>query len=136
MLTYTRGPDFEFTHFVSVGDTTIDNWLETVRNYCEEGVAKLELYDYRQQTNLFTNDEIDRIIELVIEVQKLRPPEGKTAILVNKEAMFGLARMYDSKAKIHGVLLETEIFYEQHEAFEWLGQGVAQYVWNLHATIT
>ena len=125
MLTYTRHPDLDFTHFVSTGDTTIENWLETVQRYGGEGMTTRELYDLRQHTNLFTNEEIGEIISLALKNKPLHKPGRKTAIVVDSPSQFGLSRMYGLKSEVEGVLTRTKVFYTMGEAVAWLGNDVA-----------
>jgi hypothetical protein len=63
MMTYTRHSEHDFTLIVSKGDTTIDEWLNTLAQYSAEGISRLELYDLREHTNLFSNDEIEMILD-------------------------------------------------------------------------
>ena len=126
MLTYTRHPDLDFTRFFSEGETTIENWLETVQRYGKEGMTTRALYDLRQQTNLFTNEEVGSILHQTVKDQGLRPPNGKTAVLVDEAAKFGISRMYELQAELEGVSSNTQVFYSLDEALEWLGQDVAQ----------
>jgi len=128
MLSYKRYPDFNFTHFVSEGETTIENWLETVRRYGRDGMTTRELYDLRQQTNIFTNDEIGLILKKTMRDQALRPPTGRTAVIVDKAIKYGLSRMYGIQAEISGVSSKTEVFYQLDEAIEWLGEDIARCV--------
>jgi hypothetical protein len=128
MLTYSRHSELDFTRFVSVGGTTIDNWLETVMAYGEEGMTSRELYDLRQHTNLFTNEEIGEILNLALKNKPLHKPNRKTALLVDNPSQFGLSRMYELKSEVEGVLTRTRVFYKLDDAIDWLGKDVAQCV--------
>lgn len=126
MITYTRFPKSDFTLFVSKGDTTIEQWLDMVRLYRSEGLTRLELYDLRLHTNLFSNDEIDQIMSLSLSMDSKHPrPSGvKTAILVKEVVQYGLSRMYEMKANVSGVEPEVQAFYDITEAADWLGEQV------------
>jgi hypothetical protein len=124
MLSYTRYPDLDFTYFVSEGETTIEEWLETVRRYGRDGMTTRELYDLRPQTNIFTNDEVGMILQKTMRDQALRLPTGRTAVIVDKAIKFGLSRMYGIQAEISGVSSNTEVFYKLEDATEWLGDDV------------
>ena len=128
MLSYTRYPDLDFTWFVSEGETTIENWIDTVHTYGKEGMTLLELYDLTRQTNLFAVEEIGKILELTLETQSLRPLNGKTAVLVDEVVKFGLSRMYEMQADAEGVSSNTQVFYHLEAAASWLGDDVAQLV--------
>jgi hypothetical protein len=73
MLSYTRYPDLDFTHFVSAEYTSIHDWLKTVNEYGKEGMTTRELFDLRQQANLLTYDEIDTIFMQTVTVQVAAP---------------------------------------------------------------
>ena len=125
MLSYTRYPDLDFTYFVSEGETTIENWLETVHRYGRDGMTSREIYDLRQQTNIYTNDEVGMILQQTMRDQALRPPNGNTAVIVDKAIKFGLSRMYEMQAEISDVSSNTQVFYKLDDATEWLGDDVA-----------
>jgi hypothetical protein len=122
MMTYTRHSGHDFTLFVSIGDTSIDEWLDTIARYSAGGISRLELYDLREHTNLFSNDEIEMILAHAIKNTDIRPKENKTAIVVSGEAQFGLSRMYEGIATVEGLENnETMAFYNVEEAVAWLG---------------
>ena len=123
MMTFTRHSEYDFTLFVSTGNTTIKEWLDAVERYSANGISRLELYDLRQHTNLFSNDEIEKILTHAIKNTTIRPESNKTAILVGGEAQFGLSRMYEGIAMVEGLQKnETMAFYNIEEAADWLGE--------------
>ena len=128
MLSYTRHPEVDFTHFVSKGYTTIQDWLNTVIEYGKEGMTRRELYDLRQQTNFFSVEEIGMIFQRTLQDAQLRPPDGKTAVVVDEMAKFRLTKIYESQAKDHKGLANLHVFYGLGEAVEWLGKDVDQYL--------
>lgn len=136
MLTYTRYPEIDFTCFVSKGETTIEDWLQTITNYGAEGMTTRELYDLRQQTNLFSAEEISRLLNQTINDQDLRPPEGKTAVMVDEAVKFGLARMYEMQAEAQDVSSTTQVFLELDQALDWLGEDVARCIAEQHPDIS
>lgn len=130
MLFYTRYPDLDFTHFVSEGETTIENWLETIRNYGLAGMTTRELYDLRQHQNLFSNEEIGKILEVAVKNKAMHKNDRRTAVVVENQPQFGLSRMYELKSQIEGVSTKTRVFYKLDQAIEWIGDDVAQCVPN------
>ena len=128
MLSYTRHPEVDFTHFVSKGYTTIQDWLKTVREYGKAGMTGRELYDLRQQTNFFSVEEIGMILQRTLQDAHLRPPNGKTAVVVDEMAKVMLTRIYESQAKDHKGLANLHVFYGLGEAVEWLGNDVDHYL--------
>jgi hypothetical protein len=42
MLFYTRYPKLDFTWLISEGETTTENWFQTVSSYRKEGVTTSE----------------------------------------------------------------------------------------------
>lgn len=126
MLSYTRYPEIDFTHFVSTGETTIQNWLEIVIDYGSWGMTSREFYDIRHQTNLFSNEEVNMIINRSVMVEHLHPPTGRTAVLVDSVYKYGLAKIYALKAKNHRWLPEVQVFFTLGEVIDWLGYDVAK----------
>jgi hypothetical protein len=126
MISYTRYPERGFTLFVSTGDTTIDEWLDMVQQYGSDGMTRLELYDLRRHTNLYSNEDIERILNKTIADRHLRPAEVKTAVLVNEDSQFGLVRMYELKAEVEGVDVPLQVYYDLAEALAWLGEDVME----------
>jgi len=125
MLTYTIFPDYDFTLFVSQGDTQADEWIKTLISYGTKGITRYELFDLRQHTYLFSTQEVEKILNLTIRNTEHRPQETKTAIVVDKAAMYGISRIYDILAEIEGIEgLVTEVFYDIGEAVEWLGEQI------------
>lgn len=132
MLSYTRYPDLDFTHFVSEGGTSIENWLQTIHSYGEDGMTSRELYDIRGQNNLFTNDEIEKILAIAVKNLAIHTNDRKTALVVENRAQFGLSRMYELKSEVEGVHTKTKVFYRMDEAMGWLGEDVAGCLSDLH----
>lgn len=128
MLSYWRYPDLDFSLFVSKGETSIEAWLQTIRQYGTEGMTTRELYDLRPQTNLYSNEEISAILHQTMKDQALRPPDGKTAILVDEAVKFGLARMYEMQAEVEGISSATQVFFNLDDALNWLGADVTRCV--------
>jgi len=138
MLVFTRYPELEFTWFVLNSDTPIDEWLTTMEKYANQGLTKYELYDLRKariDVEQFTSDDIHAIVDAAGSSTHLRPPEGKTAMLVNEEVVFGLNRMYDILANMEeSITWETRVFYSLSDAVEWLGKDVEKIVLEKQAS--
>ena len=123
MFAYTRFPKHDFTLFVSQGSTQVDEWIKTLINYGTEGITKYELFDLRQHTYLFSTQELEQILHLTTSNIHYRPPETKTALVVDKTAMYGVSRVYDILAEVEGIEgLVTQVFYSIDEALMWLGE--------------
>ena len=124
MMTYSRRPKHDFTLFISEGNTTIDEWLDTVGRYSTiEGISRLELYDLRKHTHLFSKDEIEQLLLHALDNYRIRPKNNRTALLVSQGVLYGLSRMYESLTKIEGIKNnETEVFDNLEDAVEWLGE--------------
>lgn len=84
-----------------------------------------ELYDLRLHTNLFSNEEIDKILKVGVKNKPIHKPNRKTALVVDNSSQFGLSRMYELKAEIEGILTSTQVFYKLENALDWLGDDVA-----------
>ena len=131
MMLYTRHPDFDFTYLVSESETTIEDWLETIEKYRSEGLTKRELYDLRYHRALYSNEEIEKIIEVAVANRAMHTTERKTAIVVTNPSQFGLSRMYELKSEVEGVPTKLQVFYRVDEAIQWLGNDVAVCIPNI-----
>jgi hypothetical protein len=127
MLSYTRYPDLDFTHFVSSGYTSIGDWLNTIGEYGQQGMTSRELYDLQQQSNLFSNDEIKRILDVAVANIPKHKEGRQTALVVGSPSQFGISRMYELMSEVEGVRTETQVFYKLDQAIDWLGQDVVQW---------
>ena len=126
MLNYKRYPQQDFTLFTSMDETPIEQWLDIVKAYGEVGMTRLELYDLRNQSNAYSNEEIEKILIQTVEDRELRPNEAKTAVVVNTTLKFGLVRMYEQMAALQDIKSETKVFYDIDKAVEWLGDQVKE----------
>lgn len=133
MLSFATHPDHGFTYLISEGETTVEEWLDTVNAYRLKGLTDRELYDLREQKNLFSNKEIGEILEVAVKNRALHTSRRRTALLVATPSQFGLSRMYELKSEIEGVLTKTRVFYRVDEAIEWLGSDVAALVPELRS---
>ena len=125
MLSYTRHPDLDFTYLISDGKTSIDEWLDIVNTYRSEGLTNRELYDLRRHENLFSNEEISKILQVAVKNRALNTTNRKTAIVVDNPSKFGLSRMYELQSEVEGVLTKSHVFYHMDKAVEWLGDDIA-----------
>jgi hypothetical protein len=107
-------------------ETPIEQWLDIVKVYGEAGMTKLELYDLRNQSNTYSNEEIEKILVQTVEDRELRPQGAKTAVVVNTTLKFGLVRMYEQMAMLQEIKSETQVFYDIDKAVEWLGEQVKE----------
>ena len=126
LLSYIIYLDFDFTHFVSEHETSIENWLETVQRYGTEGMTTRELYDFRWQTNLFSTEDIGMIVNRSVMVEHLHPPNGMTAIVVNDAVQYSLAKIYALQTRNHEKLPDVKVFFALGEAIAWLGDDVSK----------
>jgi len=88
-------------------------------------MTRYELYDLRSQAKPFSTDEIEQIVHQSLHDGPLRPPDGKTAIVVDASLKYGLVRMYEALAEREGITTETRPFYDMAEALQWLGDPIA-----------
>ena len=88
-------------------------------------MTRYELYDLRSQAKPFSTDEIEQIVHQSLHDGPLRPPDGKTAIVVDASLKYGLVRMYEALAEREGITTETRPFYDMAEALQWHGKPIA-----------
>jgi hypothetical protein len=53
---------------------------------------------------------------------------ARAAVIVSSDASYGMARMLDSRAQLHDVRIEMEIFRDRTEAVEWLDREPTEWL--------
>ncbi len=74
---------------------------------------------------LFHKDEIEQVAHQFLQDGPLRPPDGKTVIVVEASLKYGMVRMYDALTELEGIATETRPFYDMAETLQWLGKPIA-----------
>ena len=132
MLVFTRYPDQNFTWFTLKSIVTVDEWINTLNDYGNQGLTKYELYDLQNapiDAEQFTSEDINKIVSLASINSHLRPPNGKSAIVAKENVVFGLSRMFSLLSEMEAsITWETNVFDSLAEAVAWLGKDVEKII--------
>jgi hypothetical protein len=106
---------------ICTGNVTADGILQALGDvYSRENFSHAQhaLWDFRNCTSDISSDEMENII---IYVRKFRkgPGGGKVALVVSKDADFGLARMYGLLSE-YQVDRKLMVFRDYDQALKWL----------------
>jgi hypothetical protein len=84
--------------------------------------TRLVLWDFSEVTELtMTVDEIRSLARLARQHSSQRPADAKTAVLVTKDFLFGIARQAHAYAIVMSPTPPIEIFRDRRAALSWLG---------------
>jgi hypothetical protein len=100
-MTFETDRSKNLTIFTVTGDVKYDEFRRILGSYSEAGVTFFELYDLRNNTGeSFTSEQIKQLVRDAQLSIDLRPKGSKTALVVSKEADYGMARVYKAMAEI------------------------------------
>jgi hypothetical protein len=84
--------------------------------------TRLVFWDFSEVTELtMAVDEIRSLARLAREHSSRRSADAKTAVLVTKDFLFGIARQAHAYAIVMSPTPPIEIFRDRHAALSWLG---------------
>lgn len=109
-----------FTTFTFQGEVTLSEMIEVMNSYGKRGVTLHELYDVRQiEGERFSNEDIDVVVLYFRQYGKVRPEDGKTAVLVTEAIDYGISRMIQTLTEGE-VPFKVGIFHSMEDALAWL----------------
>ena len=122
MSTITISHDYSnsLTHVEVVGELDHHDVLPVLRDCYEEKSSSLFIWDF-SKGNLkeITADDLRKLAHIA---QEFGPNQitGKTALVMEKRANFGVGRMFEVYAESQGLPYEIRTFYTEEKALEWL----------------
>jgi hypothetical protein len=119
-LTYQKYDHINLTVFRSTEPITVDEWIDTLRDYNNSGATRSELYDLRKHGKIKHPNNIRALHHGTSPGISIQNKDCKTAILVKDSLQFGFSPMYESYAEADNVPWQVEIFYSAKDAGEWL----------------
>jgi hypothetical protein len=110
------------TIFAFRGQLSADELMKTVKSFYADTPTRNVVWDYSESdlSSLRLHD-IQALVNVVKEIAHSREG-GKSAIVAPKDASYGIGRMYQSLAEIHGEVFTTEVFRSRTEAEGWLSE--------------
>ncbi len=118
-----KDPVRGFTHFAVKGEVLLDETLACMSRYYARDAASipLALWDFRlADLSSFYSAELESTI-LMIEKNIEMRQGGKSALLVDSDVGFGLARMLETNWELTDLPMEMRAFRKYDEAVAWLG---------------
>ncbi len=128
MLQYKRYPNLDFTWLIASKEFTLSEYFSGMEKYTREGLTKYELFDLRASFKPFKRQDIDAIVKTSVQDVDKRPPDGLSAILVDKAWKYGLIRMYSAMEELKRIPATTRAFYDLTKALNWLGPEIKELV--------
>ena len=107
-----------------IGDVSLDEIFDTIRQYIKSGISKYELYDFQKYTGPhFGFEEIRSISDTIPKMVTKRPEGSKTALVWSESDLvgFGISRQVIALLEVKNVNFEMNVFYSLDDALEWLG---------------
>ena len=111
----------QLTIFVCNGKITPQHIIEALTAVFAEGLTKDVLWDLRRG-ELEIDDptaQIEQLAKLSDQEREIRA-QGKTALVGSDDFTYGVLRMYETFAEIHGLVHEVQVFRGMEEARRWI----------------
>jgi len=110
----------DLTVFSVHGHFELDQLLNEIDRLYATYFTLHALWDFTNaRFTTITGSHIEKIITLTRKYVDLRKG-GKSAILVARDFSYGMARMYDTRAKLKNSPVKYRVFRDMNEALEWL----------------
>ena len=111
----------QLTVFTAQGPLEVDEILKIISDFLTHHPTNKVLWDLRQASlNQWRVQEIERMIEFISPLAHNRP-QGKTALLTQRDVDFGLTRM--AAAHAQNLPIQYMSFKSLDQAMEWLDQN-------------
>jgi hypothetical protein len=118
----TPEPTIEFATITWSGSLVADELKAAIDELAGVPATRLVLWDFSEVTELtMTVDEIRSLARLAREHSSHRSADAKTAVLVTKDFLFGIARQAHAYAIVMSPTPPIEIFRDRQAALSWLG---------------
>ncbi len=112
----------DLTVFTVTGEISLDNVLPVVKAFYEGDPTKHVLWDMSDTTDVqFSSQEVEAIAGFRPRYEAKRA-SGKTAILGQKDILFGLSRMFEIQSSVKQAPHSIMVFRNKDEAFKWLDE--------------
>jgi len=110
----------DITEHIASGDVIDDEMFEAQREFYDNGPTSLQLWDMTEcSVTGVTIGGMRTFIEKASR-QGVARKNGKTAVVVNSQLQYGLARMAEAFAEFASIPFAFRVFRERDEAVVWL----------------
>ncbi|MBN2717269.1 MAG: hypothetical protein JXX14_15555 [Deltaproteobacteria bacterium] len=114
-------PERDFTLFYFNKNDSYRNILKILEKYLEAGPTRDELFYFDSDARLITPSLTKKLIPIVARSTTLRPPGSRTAVLLGRDSLYGLGRIYKAaENKIFRRPWVTRLFRDLQGAAQWL----------------
>jgi len=113
----------QLTTFTATGEVTFNDIIEALRPFFAGRATKNILWNFcdaKPDVDDLT-ESLDRIAKFSNKERKLRS-SGKTALVASADLMYGLLRMYETFADIHGLAHSVMAFRTIEGALQWINE--------------
>jgi hypothetical protein len=118
----TPEPKIAFSTVAWSGPLVFDELKTAIEELASHADTPLVFWDFSDVTELtMTRDEIQSLARVARQHSSQRSADAKTAVLVTKDFLFGIARQAHAYAMIVSPTPPIEIFRDRAAALAWLG---------------
>jgi len=123
-ITSSIEPDHTLTVFKGTGTISFDEITEAMKHFYGGKPTLNVLWDLTDATEIpLTSEEVQRIASMPPRYNGSKRPAGKTAIVVDDDFFFGLARMFEIHGTVNQLPHSVQIFRELTSARKWIESG-------------
>jgi hypothetical protein len=113
----------DFTVFKVTGVLSFDEVLPVVKDFYDGDPTKHVLWDMTDTTEVqLTSEEVETLANFSPRYEGKRA-SGKTAIVAQKDIIFGLSRMFEFQSSSQQAPFSIMVFRSIEEAHQWLDEA-------------
>jgi len=121
---FTKNDSKDLTTIDIIGDVTLEEILNAVKEYETSGLSKFEIYNFQNYTGPHLGfEELRNVSTIITDINSIRPEGSKTALLWSESdpVGFGISRQVVALLEVKKVHFEMNVFYSMNEALTWIG---------------
>ena len=123
-VNFTKNDSNDLAIIDIVGNVTLEEILNAVKQYETSGLSKFEIYNFQNYTGPHLGfEELRNVSTIILNIANIRPQGSKTVLLWSESdpVGFGISRQVISLLEVKKVHFEMNVFYNMNEALAWLG---------------
>lgn len=113
----------QLTTFVATGEVSFNDIIEALRPFFLGRATKNVLWNFCEaQPDV---DDLSKNIEMIAKFsdkERVLRSAGKTALVATADLMYGLLRMYETFADLHGLAHSVMAFRRIEDALQWIDE--------------
>ena len=112
----------QVTVFTPTGVINFNKILSAIKSFYEGSPTKNVIWKLNAVSKIdITSQEIEKIAASRPRNNKTRP-EGKTAIVAQKNYYFGISRMFETYSQLKNMPFQVMVFHIMEEAYQWIDE--------------